>query len=552
MKKGVTDRYIYVTRGFVVLLSIWSVAMVSYAVTLPGGMFKSLMLIFGVVGGLQVRNLFKSKAVIRSQFSWLVEHIRGMMISGIAAHTAFAAFGGRRLLSGILSDSMMILPWVLPTVIGVIIIKVMKRRYARPRHVTGLAAVVCIALSIPAAQAQLYTEQQTRHRFAEMTIGLDLQQHLGMESNYLQNGQVQSLDVDGSIIPRILIGGTHFWGHADFFVAFPLRGPSFDRGEQSVSILSGVETGFKYYPWRITHGKVRPYVGFTLTDYYYRHTNDLLADPLGAEQSRVLLPLVAGFNYRRGPHMLEAGISYNYAGSQDYYLSADVASTGSLPRLWGNVSYKFAFDTTISAERSWEDGTAQEAAKILGDRGDLDDFFVGVGLSSVWWLRSSEYVETVTPYLGRSLVNVMPDFSAGYYWHKTDMDVGLSWRSYSQGMRAYDAAEQYGRKSLAIEAKKYLGDYHGFVPFAGPVLSHEWLDYSHSVGSSTTSVQDQQLGMGLVFGWDIRPNRLQWFVLRTNLRYFPRLRVDTPDGLQARFDNIEFNFIQFVFYPGRL
>lgn len=250
--------------------------------------------------------------------------------------------------------------------------------------------------------------------------------------------------------------------------------------------------------------------------------------------------------------MIEAGISYNYAGSQDYYLSPDVASRVSLPRLWGNVSYKFVFDTTIGGERSWEDGTSQEAARILGDRGDLDNFFVGVGFSSVWWLRSSEYVERVTPYLKRSLVNVMPDFSVGYYWHKPDMDLNLAWRSYSQGMRAYDAVEQYGRKSLAIETKKYIGDYHGFVPFVGPALSYEWLDYSHSVGNRRVMASDDKLALGLVFGWDIRPDRLQWFILRTNLRYFPRLRVETADGLQARFDNIEFNFIQFVFYPGRI
>jgi hypothetical protein len=57
---------------------------------------------------------------------------------------------------------------------------------------------------------------------------------------------------------------------------------------------------------------------------------------------------------------------------------------------------------------------------------------------------------------------------------------------------------------------------------------------------------------GITFGWDIRPDDLQGWILRTNLRWHPNLNVNMPDGKQMKFDQLEFNFIQLVLYPERL
>ena len=89
-----------------------------------------LMMIFGVLGlsnGGLVISVFKN--TYQSQ-PWIIEHLTGMIVSGIAAHTAFLAFGGRELLGSFLTGHLMIIPWVAPTVIGVIAIKILKRRYA--------------------------------------------------------------------------------------------------------------------------------------------------------------------------------------------------------------------------------------------------------------------------------------------------------------------------------------------------------------------------------------------------------------------------------------
>lgn len=50
---------------------------------------------------------------------WLIEHASAMIGSGIAAYTAFFAFGGRALFADLLTGHWMMVPWLLPSLIGV-------------------------------------------------------------------------------------------------------------------------------------------------------------------------------------------------------------------------------------------------------------------------------------------------------------------------------------------------------------------------------------------------------------------------------------------------
>ena len=102
------------------------------------------------------------------------------------------------------------------------------------------------------SKAQVYTERQTRHRFALLTIGIDIESSFNGSSQYLNTqGSLQQFDFDGITRPRFMIGGTHFWGHADIYIAIPLTYPTYEIENQSVTFLRGLETAFKYYPWRI-------------------------------------------------------------------------------------------------------------------------------------------------------------------------------------------------------------------------------------------------------------------------------------------------------------
>ena len=84
-------------------------------------------------------------------------------------------------------------------------------------------------------QAQVFVEKQTRYRFAQTTIGLDLQRSQNGQSFFLDNDErIQSVSLPSVTKPRLIIGGTHFWGHADFYIAIPLTFPRAQTNNQEI------------------------------------------------------------------------------------------------------------------------------------------------------------------------------------------------------------------------------------------------------------------------------------------------------------------------------
>jgi hypothetical protein len=71
----------------------------------------SLVTCFGILSYLHTK--------IVSANRWLIEHAGAMIGSGIAAYTAFFAFGGRALFSEVFTGHWVMLPWLIPTFIGV-------------------------------------------------------------------------------------------------------------------------------------------------------------------------------------------------------------------------------------------------------------------------------------------------------------------------------------------------------------------------------------------------------------------------------------------------
>ena len=78
------------------------------------------------------------------------------------------------------------------------------------------------------------------------------------------------------------------------------------------------------------------------------------------------------------------------------------------------------------------------------------------------------------------------------------------------------------------------------------MLSVENLNVNdNGVKTSTTKP-----ALGIVFGWDIRVTKTGTNLLRTNLRYTPKLNLNVADE-KVMFDHLEFNFIQMVHFFGR-
>lgn len=424
------------------------------------------------------------------------------------------------------------------------------------RHLPKLALFFLCYLAFAGIQksaAQVYMEKQSRHRFAQMTVGLDLVSTWGGTSHYfgMQN-EVRQQNWSNQFTPRLVIGGTHFWGHAHFALGIPLVNRSQRHGDLRFLYQSGVETAFQYFPWRLKSGSIRPFVGLSFLSPSYHQQVGNEAIKSGPTKEMRLIPLSAGFCFTGGVHHVELGVSYLSQFKQDYYINQDYKSHVELAPWSVRLSYRYNIETTLSAERTWESGLVRRYTDMLAEDGKLNNFFFGIGLSTAFSLKSSPLNTETYPWMEKFPTPLLLDLTAGYYWHKPDFQVALNYRGYSSAQDGYGIRQEINRKSLSLEAVKFLGDYHGFVPFAGPIVSLERLDF-RSANAGTLELHQRQIkaALGLSFGWDIRPNRIQSWLLRTNLRWYPKLQLGTEQG-KVDFSSLEFNFIQLVLFPGRM
>jgi uncharacterized membrane protein len=509
--------------------------------------FGSISLSLGINDCRNYYRLYKKLELKKN--AWLRRHIGHMLGTYLSAFTAF-------LVMNVQIPNYDMLVWLAPTIVISPLILYWTIRVGRPQFkLSFIAVLLFLGANLGESQAQVYTEKQTRHRFAQLTLGADVQSSFGGQTTLFDRfGQSNTFDLPTVTRPRLIIGGTHFWGHADFYVAFPIAFPRSTANDYEFSFGSSVETVFKYYPWRIEHGNIRPFIGAGLASYYFTQNSEIsneLAN--GADLYRARYPIYTGFTFNKGNHLFEANLTYNYANQADYYISPTQEVGIEMPPLFVSLSYKFMLETTIGAEKSWESGETQRITDAVAKQGRLNDFFIGVAPSSSTMIRRSEYNKDERPFFGTPGSGINWEVTAGYHFHNLDMNVALNWRRLKGVNRAFQIEQLDTRNSFGLEVTKNLFDYHGFVPFIGPCLTYEQLKFREFVGGDLLIDQSENKpALGVTFGWDILPNRLQAFVLRTNLRYFPNLQLNLPDGKAFYYDNIEFNFIQLVIYPDRM
>ncbi len=103
------------------------------------------------------------------------------------------------------------------------------------------------------------TERRT-HRFAQTYVGLEYEAVARGELYDPATGEAAPMEARG--LGRLKIGALHFWGHADFYVSFPVLGHLLEGGAKVPHRHSpGILTGFRAYPWQLRTGGVRPYLG---------------------------------------------------------------------------------------------------------------------------------------------------------------------------------------------------------------------------------------------------------------------------------------------------
>jgi hypothetical protein len=407
-----------------------------------------------------------------------------------------------------------------------------------------LLLFLCLLISLRVNAQDIESIKRTRHRFAQSTIGLDFQYGLRdsqQEYQLLEGGLKEKNTLASLSSLRLLIGGTHFWGHADFYLAFPII------RDRAAMFFTGIETGGRIYPWPIRHYAVRPFMGVAFNEQFYKQKEGPLVRWFAA-------PVSTGLTWSNGNNLFEVYLKQDLGGRPTYYLSSSQTTSSVFPRTVIGVGYKRKFDTTVSAEKDWESGRTKIITDTLAARRKLSGITIGAGPSSSFFLRPSTHNSGDLDYVGEHISSgTFADIAVGWYSHRPDMQFQLSWRPVSSKVEAYGFQQSFHRNSLAAESYKFLFDYHGFSFFTGPSLSYEsWKFIEQRNGNNIRQIKKNRWQPGVVFGWDIRPNRIQTFYLRTHLRWYPGMKLNTGDGKAMHFDQLEFNYIQLVLFPGRM
>lgn len=406
---------------------------------------------------------------------------------------------------------------------------------------TSIAAL--FVLFTTSVIAQVYIDGgKTRHRFAQMTLGMDSKISLGNNAHSYrinEQNEIVKFDLDNQYSSRLIIGGTHFWGHADFYIAIPIV------NWNKSGFSEGVETGFRYFPWQIRNKKIRPFIGTAFLRNIYNQDE-------GADLASYKYPLTGGLVYNRGNHLFEIGAGYNFDNKDNYYISTMQQTPLNMQNYWISVGYKWMIETTLSAEKDWKSGRTQAITDTLAKYKKLNRMTLSVGPSSAFYLKKSNFLTDQVPYAAQHTASIFPELGVGYYWHNPDIQVQLVYRQNKSELDAYDFKQTAERKALTAEAYKFVGDYHGFAPFVGVALSYEQLTVDQSGAGLASNNSFEGVKPGITVGWDIRPNRIQSFYLRTHLRYFPNLDVTMNNQQSISLDQLEFNFIELVIFPGQL
>jgi hypothetical protein len=400
----------------------------------------------------------------------------------------------------------------------------------------------------------IYTEEyiDKSTRFAWMTFGVDLHYHTGGTSEFLQAGVKTPVQLGATTTPRMTIGGIHFWGHADFYVTFPLgfltlHGTPSELQQQT--LLQGVETGARVYPWKLAPGKLRPFAGISFRRFQYAQADDA-ADGyiMGVPNyGTFIYPVQFGVTYSTDRWMFSASSYYNYQNRFSYVLSPTETAAVELDPFSFNLSLIRYFDADRGMRTKQAVANANAAHRVLDQKGKLSAWFFGIGPSSALQVSKSPFLQANYPHFYEDhAASIMPDLSFGRFFHRPDMNVNLTYRTYGNRYRGFDDQINIRRHSIGLESVKFLFNYLGFVPFVGPVISYENLH----TRINGTSFREDKVAAGVTFGWDIRVTKTGTGLLRTNLRYFPQLHQNIQ-GERMLFDHLEFNFIQWVQFIGR-
>ncbi len=414
-----------------------------------------------------------------------------------------------------------------------------------------LLVVSCLSF-IQTSHSQSYLDNKSKFRFAQGAMGLDLQYiPANGTSNTITNNQTRPLNYGGFYVPKIVIGGLHFWGHADIAFNFPVGQIGRKKDTLAINYTDQDFMSFKYYPWAIQKNKIRPYIGtaFNLNTYAQQGT-EAFRTVYGGTDYKLNLPLNLGLSYQKGGFLFNLDAKLNLNSEREIYVNRTQTTTMNFPNYMISFGVRKLFESTVPQfEKRFENGSMEKEYEETKSK--LNAVSFNVGLSSSINTMVSEYNQNNRKYVSKNPTTIFPEFGIGYYLNKPDLHFNLAYRNFTAGGQGFGIIQYYERESVTFEAFKFLLDYKGFVPFAGLGISKENLGFTETdFGKTTVQASGSKFTPSIIFGWDIRYHRNNWLMLRTTMRYYPFLDLDSSVG-KIKFNQLELNFIQAVIYPQR-
>ncbi len=356
------------------------------------------------------------------------------------------------------------------------------------------------------------------------------------------------IELPTMLAPRLVVGGLHFWAHADLYVAFsPLWLRTSEPRGITTRFTLGIEAGMKLYPWALSPGTIRPFAGIAWSVNAYSQDDGPL---LTIHQ----VPVMIGAAWRTSRGIFELGASLHMFGDRDYPLGREPGNDARfIPEVldvW--LGYRYEFDSTKKFIEESRSGRLAERYEAFAREDKLDAWEFALGPSAAFPISESEFDGDGAFLSGLKRPTIVPDAAIGYYWQDFDAVVRANYRFFYASDEGYGRQHTYVRHSLSLDALKFLFDYNGFVPFLGGGVSVERLDYDAHDDETGERANGGafKAALSVVLGWDVRPFETKAWILRTNLRFTPGLDLRRGDARVA-FDHVEFNFIQLVFYPER-
>ena len=395
----------------------------------------------------------------------------------------------------------------------------------------------------------LYSQDwDKRHKFAKTYFGISnyFSTNLTSGSFIDTNQNTEPFERNGFVSPAINIGATHFWGYADLYVSINTTNINFNEGLIKNDFRLGTFTGLRVYPSASKENTIRPYIGYKFSPFRYKQKN-IQGQEFKFTQVKSVLDVGLGIQLPNFYVTIEYGKVVNPEFNS--FLSRTVTNPDRFPSNIFQLGLNYTIETTKKASKQ-----PNKLANALFSKSNNWGLFFALGPSSSFPVVSSDHIVKAYPFLDdKSFPIIFPDASIGYHFLKLDLITAFSFRPINQKRKAYAFEQTIKRRSMNLEAYKFLFDFHGFVPYLGIGLGFEKIKLTEIDNSViVVSKLENKLSPSLVFGWDIRPSvKGDWWILRTNLRYFPFLYLENSAG-NLSLQHLEFNFIQFVLYPQKL